>query len=91
MSESGLPNITAPLKKPILVSCGDSALGDKVEKYSLGYRVGPDSTEEIVKGINYLLKDNLIGKWGNYLEDCTFKKNAEVVINSLFENEDSEK
>ena len=35
-SESGLPNITAPLKKPILVSCGDSALGDKVEKYSLG-------------------------------------------------------
>ena len=89
VSESGLPNITAPLKKPILVSCGDSALGDKVEKYSLGYRVGPDSTEEIVKGINYLLKDNLIGKWDKYLEDCTFKKNAEVVINSLFDNQDS--
>lgn len=88
VSESGLPNITAPLKKPILVSCGESALGDKVEKYSLGYRVKPDSKKEIIKGINYLLKDNLDGKWENYLENCTFKKNAEVVINSLFDSVD---
>ena len=84
-STSGILYIAAPLKIPILVSCGDAPLGTLVEKYQLGYRVEPDSAESISEGMKYLISNSHLGRWSDFLSEHTYRDNAKIIANRLME------
>jgi len=84
-STSGILHIAAPLRMPLLVSCGDAPLGKMVEEFRLGHRVEPDSVEEIKKGIRLLLDGNFVGGWDLFNGQFTYEKGARIVQEKLFE------
>jgi glycosyltransferase involved in cell wall biosynthesis len=84
-STSGILHITAPLRMPVLVSCGDAPLGKMVEDFRLGYRVAPDSVEEIKAGIKRLLAGGFVGDWDAFNGQFTYEENARIVRERMFE------
>lgn len=84
-STSGSLHIAAPLKMPVLVSCGEAPLGSLVTDYNLGIRVEPDSVSEIVRGMKLLLASPFSGGWDRFMAYFTYEENARIVIEKLFE------
>jgi glycosyltransferase involved in cell wall biosynthesis len=82
-SASGVLGIAARYRKPVLVSCGESALGAAVEQYELGIRVEPDSTAAICRGLATLLSTNLVGDWNGYFRDHSWITNARRVATAM--------
>jgi glycosyltransferase involved in cell wall biosynthesis len=85
-STSGALHIAAPLRMPVLVSCGDAPLGSLVTDYNLGLRVEPDSVSEIVRGMRLLLASPFSGGWDRFMAYFTYEENARIVIEKLFED-----
>jgi glycosyltransferase involved in cell wall biosynthesis len=83
-SGSGILYSAASMKKPMVVSAGDSALCDMVEKYSLGVRVRPDSVEEIRRGIQLLRESTPAPDWDRFHAEQTYEKAAEIIIDKMF-------
>ena len=84
-STSGILHITAPMRMPVLVSCGDAPLGKMVEEFRLGHRVEPDSVEEIRAGIKRLLSGDFVGDWDAFNGRFTYEENARMVRERMFE------
>jgi glycosyltransferase involved in cell wall biosynthesis len=82
-SASGVLNVAAHFRKPVLVSCGESALGSAVERYRLGVRVEPDSAEALARGLGTLLDTNLVSDWDGYFRDHSWATNARRVIRAM--------
>ncbi len=83
-STSGILHIAAPLKIPILVSCGPSPLGSLVEDYNLGLRfklVGPDSISHAIDSIR---KSDRSMKSDEFEKDHSYERNAEIVIERMW-------
>jgi glycosyltransferase involved in cell wall biosynthesis len=84
-SASGVLNVAAHFRKPCLASSGKSNLKTVVENYSLGYWVNPDSVTEVVRGLRQWLKSKPMPNWAGYLEEHSWKRNAELVTGRMFE------
>ena len=82
-SASGVLNLAVRYRRPIIASCGESALSQAIDRYSLGVRVGPDDAKEIAEGLSIALRTNLDGDWDGYMRDHSWKKNASRVATAM--------
>jgi glycosyltransferase involved in cell wall biosynthesis len=84
-SASGVLNVNAQFRKPVLASCGPGPLKTAVESYQLGPWVEPDSSEAIEQGLEQLLKNAnwAQAKWDAYLKDHSWEENAKRVIEAF--------
>lgn len=84
-SASGVLNVNAQFKKPVLVSCGPSPLKKVVQKYHLGPWVEPDSSTEIERGLEQLVsRPRWPGaEWEAYIKDHSWEENARRVVEAM--------
>ncbi len=85
-SASGVLNTAANFRKPCLASSGEGPLKTQVKLYDLGTWVEPDHEQSLIAGLQTLLNAPPDPKWDKYIEDNSWKKNAEIVSSSLFNN-----
>ena len=87
-STSGILYIAAPLKIPILVSCGDAPLGSLVEQYQIGHRISPYSVKAISDGIGFLISNNFEGgRWEDFLSEQSYQENTRIILEKLWSPE----
>jgi len=82
-SQSGVLNMAAHARKPVLASASPSPLLVSVTKYNLGATVQPDSCAAITEGMKCLLNTRVIPQWDEYHEDASWKKNARILMASI--------
>jgi len=81
-SQSGVLNIAAHARKPILASASPSPMLEAVKKYQLGVIVEPDSYEAIADGIRQLLHDEITPDWDAYEAAASWDLNAKRVLDA---------
>lgn len=79
-SQSGVLNIAAHSRKPVLASASPSPLIESVVKYALGIAVEPDSQEAVVNGMKRLLVDSFSPRWDDYEASACWAVNAQRVL-----------
>ena len=84
-SQSGVVNIAANYKKPVIASSGSSPLQKCVEDYSLGVFCEPDSLDGLTAGLARLLSpDNSVEPdWNGYVRYASWNTNIEILLNAL--------
>jgi glycosyltransferase involved in cell wall biosynthesis len=84
-SASGVLGLAANFRKPCIASSGPGSLRTTVGKYELGVWVEPDSVEAIRNGLKRWLQCPSSPRWDAYFEDNSWKRNAEIVKDRMFE------
>ena len=79
-SQSGVLNIAAHARKPILASASPSPMIEAVTKYHLGVAVKPDSSEAIVGGMRQLMYESITPDWEGYESAASWDLNAKSVL-----------
>jgi glycosyltransferase involved in cell wall biosynthesis len=79
-SQSGVLNIAARARKPVLASASPSPLIESVRKFQLGITVEPDSLAAVVTGMQRLLAAPLSPKWEEYEAAASWSANAQGVL-----------
>ncbi|MFC7338106.1 glycosyltransferase family 4 protein [Haloferula chungangensis] len=82
-SASGVLNVAARYRRPVVASCGESNLSTAVKNYQLGPWVEPDRADEIARGMREILDQGAAPEWERYLEENSWEKNAELVSRAL--------
>jgi glycosyltransferase involved in cell wall biosynthesis len=84
VSQSGVLNIAAGVRKPVLASSGPGPLQEAVERYQLGKFVRPDSAEEIAEGMRALIQGSLPSpQWEHYQSYASWDSNARGILQLL--------
>jgi Glycosyl transferases group 1 len=83
-SASGVLNTAVQFRKPCLVSSGPGALRTQVQRYRLGIWVEPDEEESIRRGMQQSLEGLPNPLHAEYLEENSWRRNAELVRDRLF-------
>ena len=81
-SQSGILNVAAPFRKPLVVSDGKSSLASVVRKFGMGTIVKvPDATglAAAVKAALQSSADNEVA-WERYLSFASWKRHVEIAI-----------
>ncbi len=81
-SQSGVLNIAAHARKPILASASPSPMIEVVTKYRLGVAVVPDSSETIVGGMRQLMYEAITPDWKAYESAASWDLNAKSVLDA---------
>ena len=79
-SQSGVLNIAARARKPVLASASPSPLLRAVENYELGVVVAPDSADAVVEGMRQLLLSPPQPRWNEYEARAAWEVNARGVL-----------
>lgn len=79
-SQSGVLNIAARARKPVLASASPSALMQSVRNFSLGIAVAPDSLEAVVAGMRSLMASPPPPRWEEYEAASAWGTNALGVL-----------
>lgn len=79
-SASGVLNVAARYRRPVLASCGESNLASAVKNYRLGPWVEPDRADEIARGMKDILTSSPEPEWSRYAEENSWERNAELVM-----------
>lgn len=79
-SQSGVLNIAARARKPVLASASPSALIQSVKNFALGITVAPDSLEAVVAGMRGLLQSPPSPRWEDYEAASAWGTNALGVL-----------
>ena len=79
-SQSGVLNIAARARKPVLASASPSPLIESVRKFQLGTIVEPDSPAAVVAGMQRLLASPLSPHWEDYEASASWTANAKGVL-----------
>jgi glycosyltransferase involved in cell wall biosynthesis len=79
-SQSGVLNIAAGARKPVLASASPSPLVESVKKFNLGAVVAPDSLEAVVEGMRHLLRAPAQPHWQDYEATAAWEINAQGVL-----------
>ncbi|MDF1712696.1 MAG: glycosyltransferase family 4 protein [Akkermansiaceae bacterium] len=82
-SASGVLNVAARYRCPVVASCGESNLATTVQTYELGPWVEPDRADEIARGMQELLNQGATPQWDRYLAENSWERNAELVIDAM--------
>ena len=82
VSQSGVLNIAAALKRPVLASGGPGPMQDAVVEYSLGEFVAPDSLGELKTGIRNLLSGDAASRarWDDYARFASWATNVRPLV-----------
>lgn len=79
-SQSGVLNIAARARKPVLASAGPGPLLESVRGFSLGVVVEPDSLPATVEGMKTLLASPPLPQWDAYEEAASWAVNAKRIL-----------
>ena len=79
-SQSGVLNIAARARKPVLASASPSPLIEAVRKFQLGITVVPDSPAAVVTGMQQLLTAPPSPHWEEYEASASWAINAQGVL-----------
>ncbi len=79
-SQSGVLNLAAKARKPVLASGSPGALVETVKKFDLGIVVAPDSLEAVVSGMKSLLIQGSKPRWDDYEGFASWAVNARDVL-----------
>ncbi len=83
-SQSGVLNLAAKARRPVLASASQSPLMESVMKYSLGAAVEPDSQEAVANGMRELIKGNVSAPdWTGYENSASWTINAKVILSLI--------
>lgn len=82
-SASGVLNVNAQFRKPVLASSGLGPLKTAVEQYQMGEWVAPDSPHELKEGLVRLMTNRPNSRWDEYLADHSWEDNAKLVVCAL--------
>jgi glycosyltransferase involved in cell wall biosynthesis len=79
-SQSGVLNVAARCRKPVLASSGPGPLSETVRRFELGIAVEPDSAPEVAKGMARLLAGPVTPRWDDYEAFASWGANAEGIL-----------
>jgi glycosyltransferase involved in cell wall biosynthesis len=79
-SQSGVLNIAARARKPVLASASPSPLIESVRKFQLGVIVEPDSLAAVGTGMQRLLAAPPSPRWDDYEATASWTANAQGVL-----------
>jgi glycosyltransferase involved in cell wall biosynthesis len=79
-SQSGVLNIAARARKPVLASASPSPLLESVRKFNLGIAVEPDSPAAVISGMKQLLSAPPSPRWEDYEAAASWAVNALGVL-----------
>jgi glycosyltransferase involved in cell wall biosynthesis len=79
-SQSGVLNLAAAARKPVLASASPSPLIETVARYRLGVAVEPDSNHAISEGMKHFLKHPVSADWDGYQVSASWDVNASRVL-----------
>jgi glycosyltransferase involved in cell wall biosynthesis len=79
-SQSGVLNIAARARKPVLASASPSPLIESVRKFQLGVAVAPDSLTAVIDGLRQLLLTPPQPRWQDYEATAAWDDNARGVL-----------
>ena len=79
-SQSGVLNLAARARKPVLASASPSPLIESVMKFQLGISVEPDSPAAVVTGMHRLLAAPPSPRWDDYEASASWAANAQGVL-----------
>jgi len=82
-SQSGVLNMAAKARKPVLASASPSPMIEAVTKYNLGIAVEPDSKNAIAAGMKKLVQENVTSDWDGYEAAASWDLNAKRVIDAV--------
>ncbi|MCB0746308.1 MAG: glycosyltransferase [Ignavibacteriae bacterium] len=83
-SQSGVLNVYAPYKKPIIVSNIESGLTEVVKKYNLGKIVDLHDEKMLISSIYELIHNSFDETgWWQYYEYASWKSSAKIICNSI--------
>lgn len=84
-SQSGVINIAASVKKPVIASAGASPLKEVVERFNLGVFVEPDSLDALKAGLRRRLDESatLQPDWDGYFAYASWKTNIQPLLAEL--------
>ena len=85
-SASGVLNVNAQFRKPVLASSGPGPLKTAVGQYQLGEWVSPDSAEALKQGVARLMAIRPDARWSEYLANHSWEENAKRVLCALCAN-----
>lgn len=86
-SQSGVLNVAAKARKPILASASPSPMLESVSKYQLGVTVVPDSTDAIASGMRKLMEEPSVPGWSQYEAAASWDENACRILEVLKSHE----
>jgi glycosyltransferase involved in cell wall biosynthesis len=79
-SQSGVLNIAARARKPMLASASPGPLVESVRKFQLGVVVEPDSPAAVVSGMQHLLANPASPQWDDYEKSASWAANAQRIL-----------
>ena len=82
-SQSGVLNLAAQARKPVLVSSAPSPLLMTVSRFSLGVTVAPDSAQSIADGMRQLIHSPPNPCWDDHHQYASWETNARQVLKLL--------
>jgi glycosyltransferase involved in cell wall biosynthesis len=98
-SQSGVLNIAARARKPVLASSGEGPLADCVRRFHLGAFVEPDDQAALEEGMRFLVGHFARGRhaespapepdWKGYEEFASWRTNAQLLLDTLSETIES--
>ena len=83
-SQSGVLNVAARARRPVLASAGPSPMQDSVKRFSLGIFVEPDSVSALAEGIGVLLRNGIAKpRWDDYEAYASWRVNAKIILDAV--------
>ena len=82
-SQSGVLNIAARARKPVLASAAPGPLVEAVRQFRLGVVIEPDSAAAVAQGMEELIASNLLPGWADYEEFAGWDTNARRLLEAL--------
>jgi glycosyltransferase involved in cell wall biosynthesis len=82
-SQSGVLNLAAAAKKPVIVSSAPGPLTATVSKFGLGVEIRPDDSGAIIQTLEHLQLSSLQPDWEGYYGFSGWEKNVQALIGHL--------
>ena len=83
-SQSGLLNLLAPFRKPLLVSSNGSPLSVLVQKYELGLMADPDSISALTTMLaRFCAGETPRSDWDGYFAYASWNRHAHIAVGEL--------
>jgi len=81
-SQSGVLNVAAGYRKPVLASSGSSPLEDAVKRYRLGTFISPDCESAVSAALQKGI-DGLDADWEGYFQYASWETNVQPIVELL--------
>lgn len=79
-SQSGVLNLAAHARRPVLASSAPGPLIESVKKYELGVAIEPDSEAAVCRGMKDLLTTPPAPRWQDYEDAASWKINVREIL-----------